>query len=74
MVKTVIEKESGSESLEWGGNLQDLQTKALKIKAIPIEDDLQLDWSVGFGSNDCAYFQYCNVEELILSEEPDNKY
>lgn len=46
----------------------------LKIKGIPIEDDLQLDWNVGCGSNDYAYFKYGKFEELILSSDPENEY
>lgn len=38
------------------------------------EDDLLLDWSVGFCSNDYAYFKYGNFEELNLSNEPENPY
>lgn len=41
----------------------------LKIKGIPIDDDLQLNWNVEFGSNDYAYFEYGNYEELVLSDD-----
>ena len=46
----------------------------LKIMGIPIEDDLQLDWTVGFCSNDYAYFKYGHFEELVLSSNPENEY
>lgn len=46
----------------------------LKIKGIPIEDDLKLDWNVGFCSNDYAYLKYGKFEELVLSTEPNNEY
>lgn len=46
----------------------------VKIWSIPIDDDLQLNWEVGFGSNDWAYFRYGNYQELILSEDPENDY
>lgn len=46
----------------------------LKIKAIPIDDDLQLNWNVGFCSNDYAYLKYGNFEELVLSSDSQNEY
>lgn len=46
----------------------------LKIKLIPIEDDLHLNWNLGFCSNDFAYLKYGKTEELILSADPDNEY
>ncbi|WP_197068263.1 DUF5710 domain-containing protein [Candidatus Soleaferrea massiliensis] len=46
----------------------------LKIKGIPIKDDLQLDWNVGFCSNDYAYFKYGQFEELVLSTDPNDEY
>ena len=46
----------------------------LKIKGIPIEDDLLLDWDIGFCSNDPAYLKYGKFEELILSTDPKNEY
>lgn len=46
----------------------------LKIKAIPIEDDLQLNWDMGLCENDYAYLKYGTYEELILSTDPDNEY
>lgn len=46
----------------------------LKIMRIPIEDDLQLNWSIGFCSNDYAYFEYAKFEELVLSSDPKKKY
>ena len=50
------------------------QTARLKIKGIPIEDDLLLDWDIGFCSNDPAYLKYGKFEELILSTDPKNEY
>lgn len=50
------------------------QMSKLKIIAIPIDDDLQLDWEVGFSSNDYAYFKYGQNEELVLSSDPRNEY
>ncbi len=44
----------------------------LKIKGIPIEDDLQLEWGIAFCSNDYVYFEYGQFEELVLST--DSKY
>lgn len=49
------------------------QAGKLKIFGIPISDDLQLDWDVGYGSTDYAYFKYGQCEELILSNDPKNK-
>lgn len=46
----------------------------LKIKGIPIDDDLQLNWNIGFCSNDYAYLKYGNFEELVLSSDPQNEY
>lgn len=44
----------------------------LRIKGIPIGDDLQLNWNVEFGSNDYAYFNYGNFKELVLSDNPSD--
>lgn len=57
-----------------GGDELEERMKKLKIKGIPIEDNLQLDWNVGFCSNDFAYLKYGQYEELILSTEPENDY
>lgn len=46
----------------------------LRIKLIPIEDDLQLNWEMGVCSNDFAYLKYGEVEELSLSTDPENEY
>ena len=46
----------------------------LKIKGIPIEDDLLLNWNIGFSSNDSAYLKYGQFEELVLSTDPENEY
>ena len=56
-----------------GNELAERMSK-LKIKGIPIEDDLQLNWNVGFCSNDYAYLKYGKFEELVLSTEPENVY
>lgn len=48
--------------------------KKLKIKGIPIDDNLQLNWNIVLCSNDHAYFKYGQYEELILSEDTDNEY
>lgn len=57
-----------------GGNELIERMSKLKIKAIPIEDDIQLDWNVEFCSNDYAYFKYGEFEELVLSSVPKNEY
>ncbi|MCM1144600.1 MAG: DUF5710 domain-containing protein [Blautia sp.] len=46
----------------------------LKIYGIPIEDDLQLNWSINLCSNDYSYFKYGKFKELILSSNPENDY
>lgn len=46
----------------------------LKIKLIPIEDDLILNWDIGICDNDFAYLEYGTVEELVLSTETDNEF
>ena len=56
-----------------GDELAELASK-LKIFMIPIEDDLQLDWEVGFGSNDYAYFKYGQCKELVLSCNSGNDH
>lgn len=56
-----------------GQELEDRMSR-LKIKGIPIEDDLLLDWDIGFCSNDPAYLKYGKFEELILSTDPKNEY
>lgn len=45
----------------------------LKIKGIPIEDNLQLHWNVCFCSNDYAYFKYGQFQKLILSSGTRNE-
>ena len=50
------------------------QASKLKVFMLPIDDDLQLHWDVGFGSNDYAYFKYGQCEELVLSGNPENDY
>lgn len=44
----------------------------LKIYSIPIADDLQLFWEYGLCSNDYAYLKYGRVNELRLSDNPQN--
>lgn len=44
----------------------------LKIYGIPIDDDLQLNWDLGFGDNDSAYFEFGHFEELVLSTDSQN--
>lgn len=46
----------------------------LKIKYIPIDPALQLNWNVAFCSNDYAYFEYAPQEELILADDPNDEY
>lgn len=46
----------------------------LKIKGIPIESDLQLEWEMGYCSNDYAYMEFGQFEELVLSSDPNNDY
>lgn len=46
----------------------------LKIKGIPIESDLQLEWDMGYCTNDYAYMEHGQFEELILSSDPNNDY
>ncbi|MBQ3163621.1 MAG: hypothetical protein IJC02_03650 [Lachnospiraceae bacterium] len=48
--------------------------KKIKVKGIPIDDNLQLNWSIGFCSNDYAYLKYGQYEELVLSNNPENEY
>ncbi len=48
--------------------------RKLKIKGIPIEDNLLLEWNIGLCSNDYAYFKYGQYEELILSSDINNEY
>lgn len=44
----------------------------LKIYGIPIDDDLILNWDIGFGDNDYAYFEYGQYIELDLSDDCDS--
>ncbi len=46
----------------------------LKIKAIPIDDDLHLHWNIYHSSEDNIYLKYGKFEELILSSDPNNDY
>ena len=46
----------------------------LKVKCIPIEDDLQLNWDVYFGYNDYAYFEYAKLETVVLSSDLENEW
>lgn len=56
-----------------GKRLQNRMNK-LKIFAIPIDDDLLLDWEISFCDNDYAYFEYSTIESIILSSNPDDEY
>lgn len=56
------------------GNELEQRISKLKIKGIPIDDDLQLNWDIVICSNDYAYFKYGKFEELILSGDPNNEY
>ena len=56
-----------------GQELEDRMSR-LKIKGIPIEDDLMLNWDIEFSSNDSAYLKYGQFEELVLSTDPENEY
>lgn len=47
--------------------------RKLKIKGIPIDFSLQINWNISFGSNDYAYFKYGNFEELVLSDNPNDE-
>lgn len=47
--------------------------RKLKIKGIPIDPSLQINWNISFGSNDYAYFKYGNFEELVLSDNPNDE-
>lgn len=67
------EPDSPLSSCVGGDELVERMSK-LKIKGIPIEDDLQLDWNVGFCSNDYAYFKYGHFEKLVLSGDPEDEY
>lgn len=51
-----------------------IRMEQLKIKAIPIEDDLKLNWDLVFCDNDYAYLKYGQFEEVILSDDPENEY
>lgn len=42
------------------------QAGKLKIIGIPTDDDLQLDWDIGYCSNDYAYIKYGKNENLDL--------
>lgn len=48
--------------------------RALKIRGIPIESDLPLAWEMGYGSNDFAYMEFGQFEQLTLSSDPNNEY
>lgn len=67
------EPDSPLSSCADGNDLIERMSK-LKIKGIPIDDDLQLNWNIGFCSNDYAYLKYGQFEELILSTDPENEY
>lgn len=56
------------------GNKLIERMRKLKIYEIPIDESLQLDWNIEFGSNDYAYLKYGTCQELVLSTNPDNEY
>ena len=57
-----------------GGDELVERMRKLKIKGVPIDDDIQLNWNLSFCSNNYAYFEYGQFEELILSSDPNNEY
>lgn len=67
------EPDSPLSSCAEGQELEDRMSR-LKIKGIPIEDDLLLNWNIGFSSNDSAYLKYGQFEELVLSTDLENEY
>lgn len=67
------EPDSPLSSCVGGDELIDRMSK-LKIKCIPIKDDLPLNWEIWFCQNDYAYLKYGKSEELILSADLNNKY
>lgn len=46
----------------------------LKIFAIPIDDDLLLNWNMWISQNDYAYLKYGQVKDLILSNNLKNEW
>ncbi|EJN95053.1 DUF5710 domain-containing protein [Streptococcus ratti] len=54
-----------------GAELESRMNK-LKIRMIPIEDDLIVKWDVEWCSNDFAYLKFGKTEELVLSTVPSN--
>lgn len=67
------EPESPLSSCVEGSELVERMSKLI-IKAIPIQDDLQLNWGTGFCVNDYAYLKYGQCETLVLSSDPENDY
>ena len=47
--------------------------RKLKIKAIPVQDDLILDWEIGVCTGDFAYFKYGKVEDLFLTRNKSDE-
>lgn len=45
--------------------------ECLKIKSIPILDDIPLFWKCSYTPNDYAYFEYADVENLSLTDNKD---
>ena len=59
-------------SSDTDGNELIKRMRKLKIKSIPIDPSIQINWNISFGSNDYAYFKYGNFEDLILSSNPND--
>ncbi len=47
------------------GDVLRKRMEKLKIKQIPIADNIQLDWNISYSSNDFAYLDYCDDVEII---------
>ena len=45
--------------------------ECLRIKCIPIYDDIPLFWKCSYSPNDFAYFEYANIETLSLTDNKD---
>jgi len=39
----------------------------VKIKSIPINDNIQLNWTISYSDNDYAYLRYGSYEEIIIA-------
>ncbi len=67
------EPDSPLSSCAEGGELIN-RMKKIKVKGIPIDDNIQLNWNIGLCSNDYAYLKYGQYEELILSSNSESEY